>query len=689
MRLLQMISLQSFTPSRFLAHSVAFSLTGLLAFALSTRADDPGPTLTLDASHVTAKVSPTLYGLMTEEINYSYEGGLYGELIQNRILRDNPTTPVHWSIVQAPGAGDTLSLDDSQPIADTVLKRTLKLDAAHAANGHPVGVANDGYWGIPVKPGTPYRVSFYAKTDRATSGPLQVRIESTDGTKTYATGTVPGVTNQWHKYTTQLTTADDVTPTTDARFVISTEDPGAYWFDLVSLFPPTYHDRPNGNRPDIMQLLADMKPSFLRLPGGNFLEGDTIADRFPWKLTIGPLEQRPGHTGCWRYGANDGIGLLEFLEWCEDLKIEPVLAVYAGYSLKQQHVDPGPKLQPFVDDALDEIEYVTGDATTKWGAERAKDGHPAPFPLHYVEIGNEDGADKSKSYDGRFAQFFDAIKAKYPALQCISTAGGKDGLGSRIQMKLRRPDVIDEHYYRKAYEMEMDAAHYDSYDRTGPKIFVGEWATREGVPTTNLNAALGDAAWMTGMERNSDIVVIASYAPLFVNVNPGGMQWGSNLIGYNGLACYGSPSYYAQKMFSQYLGDVVIGSTAQNIGTQSHQLPPPKAKPGQPPLSVPPPAQIPTLFHVATKNSATGAIYLKVVNTASTPQAVKIQLKGVNSVAPEGTLVTLTSDSPSDTNSIAAPTKIVPQTTKATGLSTSFTQTFAPYSINVLELDTK
>jgi alpha-L-arabinofuranosidase len=211
-------------------------------------------------------------------------------------------------------------------------------------------------------------------------------------------------------------------------------------------------------------------------------------------------------------------------------------------------VDPGPKLEPFVQEALDEIEYATGDATTKWGKERAKDGHPAAFTLHYVEIGNEDYFDRSGSYDGRFAQFYDAIKAKYPHLQIIATT----------PVKSRKPDVLDEHFYRSARAMERDVHHYDRYDRKGPKIFVGEWATREGNPTPNLNAALGDAAWMIGMERNADIVIMHCYAPLFVNVSPGAMQWPTDLIGYDALGSYGSPAYYAQKMFSENRGDTIL-----------------------------------------------------------------------------------------------------------------------------------
>jgi alpha-N-arabinofuranosidase len=657
---------------RFILISIASLLLAAFSFL---RAQSTVPALSLDLSQAGANVSPTLYGLMTEEINYSYEGGIYAELIQNRIFRDNADQPAHWSVVQDSGQSNAISLDPGQPIAGTVLTTSLKLEAPSAAQGHRVGVANDGYWGIPVRPKTVYQASFYAKSDGSSSGPLTVSIEANDGSKVFATAQVPQITNQWQKYSATLTTGDDATPSATNRFIISTEKPGTIWFNLISLFPPTYQDRPNGNRIDIMQLLADMKPTFLRLPGGNFLEGDTVADRFPWKKTIGPLEQRPGHKGCWKYGANDGMGLLEFLEWCEDLHIQPVLAVYAGYSLKGEHVAPGDDLKPFVQDALDEIEYVTGDASTQWGAERVKDGHPAPFPLTYVEIGNEDFFDKSGSYDGRFTQFSNAIKAKYPNLLCISTARGK--------VTSTTPDVIDDHFYRSAGQMEDDATHYDATDRKGPKVFVGEWATREGSPTTNLNAALGDAAWMTGLERNSDIVVIASYAPLFVNVNPGGMQWKSDLVGYNTLTSYGSPSYYAQKMFNTYLGDTVVPITGQNIPTQTWQPPASKKNPA------PPSKEIPSLFYVATKDSAKGTVYLKLVNAADSSQDVQINLTGAAKVMPDGTSVVLTSAQPTDTNTIDDPQKIVPVVSKVSGLGATFTRTLAPYSINVLQIETQ
>ena len=340
-------------------------------------------------------------------------------------------------------------------------------------------------------------------------------------------------------------------PGSENHLELTIDRPATIWLQLVSLFPPTYHGRANGNRVDIMEKLAAMHPAFLRFPGGNYLEGNRIDTRFDWKKMIGPLVDRPTHPSTWSYHSTDGMGLLEFLEWCEDLHMQPLLAIYAGYSLDGQVAKPGPDLEPYVQEGLEEIEYVTGGTDTKWGALRARDGHPAPFTLRYVEIGNEDKFDRAKTYDGRYSQFYKAIKAKYPNIQVIAT----------MPVKGITPDVVDDHYYKREQGMFEEARHYDKTDRNGPKIFVGEWATREGRPTPNLGAALGDAAFMTGLERNSDVVIMAAYAPLFVNVNPGGMQWSSDLIGYDALNSYGSPSYYAQVMFSSCVGDHTVNSS--------------------------------------------------------------------------------------------------------------------------------
>jgi alpha-N-arabinofuranosidase len=512
----------------------------------------------------------------------------------------------------------------------------------------PAGVQNDGYWGIPVRAQTSYSGSFYAKTDSA-GVPVTVSLVNDETGTTAASATVTGLTGEWKQYTFTLKTAQ-VPVTANNHLILTIPRPATVWFNLVSLFPPTYHDRVNGNRIDLMEKLAAMNPRFLRLPGGNYLEGDHISERFQWKKTIGPLVDRPTHPSPWRYRSSDGMGLLEYLEWCEDLKIEPVLAVYGGYSLEQEHVDPGPALEPYVQDALDEIEYATGGIDTKWGAERAKNGHAAPFPLHYVEIGNEDEFDRSGSYDGRYAQYYKAIKQRYPDLQLIATA----------PVKGVKPDVLDEHFYMAAEQSFADASHYDKVDRQGPKIFVGEWATREGEPTPNLQAALGDAAWMTGLERNSDIVIMASYAPLFVNVNPGGMQWATDLIGYDALSSYGSPSYWAQVLFANHLGTEAVASTLANAG--------------------------PRVYASVTRDEKRRKLFVKIVNARSDALPLSIALEGAPGVGREATLISLSGKSPNATNSIANPNVVVPVESHMHTTGAKFEHRYAPYSINVLEL---
>ena len=501
-------------------------------------------TITVQVNRPGIRISPTLYGLMTEEINHSYDGGLYAELIRNRIFRNSTSSPVHWRIY-----GTTASVNmslDSRHAVSKALTTSLKV-IVKPRDGKLVGVSNGGYWGIPVRPNTTYHASFYATAATGFHGPLFMSIASDDGTIRYASAVVNNVRPGWHKYSVVLKTRQCAT-TAAARFFVLSKNPGTFWLNLVSLFPPTYDNQRNGFRPDLMKMLAAMHPAFLRLPGGNYLEGNSISERFRWRRTLGPLKDRPGHESPWGYRSTDGMGLLEFLMWCEDLHMQPVLAVYAGYSLGGQVVLAGPSLKPYVQSALNEIQFVNGPANTTWGKIRARLGHPAPFPLHYVEVGNEDPHD---NYSGRYIQFYKAIKARYPKLTIIATTA-VDGM---------RPDMIDDHYYRTAAAMESDVHHYDTYNRKGPKTFVGEWASTEGSPTPTMNAALGDAAWLTGLEKNSDQVLISSYAPLLVNVNKGGAQWGTNLIGYNALSCFGSPSYYMQAMFGANRGDVVLPET--------------------------------------------------------------------------------------------------------------------------------
>lgn len=704
--------------------------------AQKTFAETSVPVLQIQADKVVAKMPTTFYGLMTEEINYSYEGGLYGELIRNRTFKADAiqepikpenydpakyypvkiavtNTPKFWSTV----GSAKISLDTNNPLNEA-LNVSLKLDVSGASKHSPAGIANGGYWGIPARPNTTYRASFYAKAKHF-NGELtvslvhvvdsnSVTVKTPPGTSvhlgettmTLASATVPNISDDWQKYEVTLTTGD-IAPSKNNRLTITATKPGTFfshhgtiWLQQVSLMPPTFKDRPNGNRVDLSELMAAAKPKFLRFPGGNYVEGDYFNERFNWKETIGPIEQRPGHRSCWGYWSTDGFGLPEFLGWCQDLDMEPVLGVFAGYTLKKDVIPAGPKLEPYVQEALEEIEYVTGDASTKWGAQRVKDGYPEPFKLRYVEIGNEDWFDTSGSYDGRFAQFYDAIKAKYPHLKIISTVGNERSASQRVHSRI--PDLVDEHYYKSEEEMEAQSFMYDKRDRSNPtKIFVGEWATRVGSPTPNMAGALGDAAFMCSMERNADIVLMHCYAPLFVNVsNPKeqrndpntSMQWRSDLIGYDALNSYGSPAYYAQKIFSEHQGDEVLATTADNLPTYQWIQPARKRNGVDQPAKT---NEVKSLFYSATRDTKNGKIIVKIVNRADTAQEAKIEINGAGSIATDGSATVLKADNREATNSLQEPKKVIPVTENVSGLGASFTRSYPPCSITILELSAK
>ena len=642
--------------------------------------------LTLRLDKAETEVSPMLYGLMTEEINYSYEGGLYTQLVANPSFADmfNPR-----------GGRRGGRRDQNQPrftvrperwqLSDTVKVRVRQNRQEGINEANPtslivnyeqagLALVSEGYWGFPIRKNTTFKGGIYVKNPVArgdnAAAPLRsltIALKSADGSTTYAETKVSGFTNNWKKFDLELTTSATQADTKDARLFIIADQAGSIELARVTLFAPSYKNRKNGLRVDLMEMMAEMRPKFVRFPGGNYLEGNNFANRFDWKRTIGNPDERPGHQSPWGYRSTDGLGLLEFCQWAEDTGGEPVVGVFAGYVLGGDHLD-GDYIKPFIQDALDEIEYIMGDASTKWGAVRARDGHPEPFPLHYVEIGNEDFFDRSGSYPNRFKMFYEAIKARYPQLQIISTVG-YDALKSKA---IPNPvvDVIDEHYYRNAFDMYRNAFQYDRYDRKGPKIFCGEWATREGSPTTNMNAALGDAAWMTCMERNSDICIMSCYAPLFVNVEPGGMQWASDLIGYDVLNAYGSPSYWAQVMFSKYLGDRIVPVEATNL---------PKQKLDRN-------DEANAVFYTATTDAKTGKTYLKLVNAVGDAQKLSIKLDGVKKVKSKAKKIELKSPRPEDTNSIDNPRNIIPrESTQKVGKQ--FPITLAPYSITVLVLE--
>ena len=611
--------------------------------------------LEVDTSVIAKPASPKMYGLMTEEINHSYQGGLYAELVNNGTFRGNWMGVDNWTEVVRGDAALTASMDrEDGPSA--ALNTSVELKVTAASAGNEAGLSNSGYWGIPVRANMTYRGSFYAKVE-GDVGPVTVRLINNQTGAVAATTHVELGGSGWTRYEFTLKTGE-VKTSANNNLELTVARSGTLHLQLVSLFPPTYQDQPNGNRSDLIEKMAAMHPNFIRLPGGNYLEGDRLKDWYNWKETIGPLVDRPGHMAPWTYWSTDGFGLMEFLKWTEELHVEPVLAVYAGYSLRGEHVKPGKDLESYVQSALDEVEYVTGDASTKWGAERAKNGHAAPFPLHYIEIGNEDWFYKSGSYDERYAQFAEALRKKYPQYKLIATTQVKVKAGDE-------PDLIDDHYYKSPADMFALVHHYDDAPRTGPKVFVGEWATRSGSPTPNFGDALADSAFMTSMERNSDIIKIASYAPLLVNVNPGAMQWPTDLIGYDALTSYGSPSYYAQCMFGGHIGD------------------------GQPQNSITGVDPDARFFYSVTVSSDTHVLHLKLVNATTVDQPLDIALKGLGVGPHEAKVISLHGATFQATNTITDPTAIHPVDSVLRFTGAALKHTVPAYTIEVVDIAVK
>jgi len=529
------------TSQRSLA-GLSLFLGGLAAvLAVSSRvalAADATALISVDVDKPGHQVPPTLWGIFFEDINCSADGGLYAELVRNRSFEDSEK-PEHWSVVNRGAAQVDMTVDTVQPVSPKN-PHSLKVRIREPGGGR-AGVANEGFWGMALTKGAAYDLSLWARGGEGFTGPLTVSLENKAG-MACAQANLTQLTADWKFYRLELRTKD-----TDpkARLVISASKSATFWLDMVSLFPhQTWRHRANGLRPDLAEMLVGLKPAFVRFPGGCWVEGDTMAFAYRWKQTVGDVAERRTQYNIWKYYATHGLGFHEYLQLCEDLRAEPLFVINCGMSHRE--IIPKDQMAEFVQDALDAIEYCNGPVNSRWGAVRAQNGHPAPFHLKYMEIGNENGG---PAYQERYTLFHDAIKARHPEITLVAN----------VPTEQRRADVVDEHYYSSPEFFIQQAERYDGYDRRGPKIYVGEYAVTVGCGLGNLRGAVGEAAFMTGLERNSDIVVMASYAPLFVNVNHRG--WNPDLIDYDSCRVYGIPSYYVQKMFSENRGDVVLPMT--------------------------------------------------------------------------------------------------------------------------------
>lgn len=498
-------------------------LVSALVYLASTQAGSVE--IHVNPTKVLHPVSKDLYGIFFEEINCAGDGGIYPELIRNRSF-DEGDKADFWNV--------------SKSLISSVRNGKLHVNASESGS-----IRNDGYWGMHFAKGQAYNLTISGDFDRATT--LQANL--TNGSQVLSTTKISFSAGNNQSKTIALSA-----PTEAIKGSLSLEvaKGDKFALDYVSLFPKsTFKNRSNGLRPGLMSMLQGMKPAFMRFPGGCWVEGDRMAQAYRWKTTINTLPTRPTVPNLWGYKSTNGLGYHEYLQMCEDLGAAPLFVVNCGMSHKE--VVPLNQMDEYVQDALDAIEYANGPVSSKWGAIRAANGHAKPFNLKYLEIGNENGG---QAYEERYKLIFDAVKKKYPEIITIADVWGGVPQKSPIE-------TIDEHYYNSPEFFFNNAHRYDTYSRKGPKVYVGEYAVTQGSGSGNHIGALGEAAFMTGMERNSDHVIMSSYAPLFANVNA--KAWNPDLIYFDTKDVYGTPSYYVQQMFAQNRASHIVESNVSAL----------------------------------------------------------------------------------------------------------------------------
>ena len=624
-----------------------FILAGLALALWASPAAAQTATITIQANQPAANISSNLFGIFFEEISMAGDGGIYAELVRNRSFED-AATPAQWTLVTNGAATGSWSIDMSLPLSASN-SQSLKLTKASGTSGSTsIGAVNNGYYGIPLVSGKTYNLGVYARAASGFSGTITVSLESTNGSTVYAQGTISGLTTAWQHFVLSL-----VPNTTDpfARLALRISQNGSVYLDFVSLFPAqTFNNRTNGLRPDLANQLVNLKPSFMRFPGGSWVDGTSLTNAYHWQLTVGDPANRTERANVWGYMVSNGLGYHEYLQMCEDLGTLPLFDINCGMDVHQNAIATS-QLGPWVQEALDALQYANGDASTFWGAQRAANGHPAPFNLQYIEIGNENGG---AAYDANYSLFYDAIKSNYPAMHII--ANSWSGIPAS-----RPVEIMDEHYYTSAATFASYATKYDSYSRSGPKVFVGEYAVAYSIPPSTFPAtlqnALGEAAFMTGLERNSDIVQLACYAPLFCNLN--NPSWYPDLIYFNGTNVFGTPSYYVQQMFSLNRGNVVLPTTVAVSGNP--------------------------LYVSSSLVQSSGQIIVKAVNFNSSTMSATFNVNGVGSIASSATVIQL-SGNLTNQNSFATPAFVFPVTNVINNAGTSFTATLPAESLSIFKL---
>lgn len=501
-------------------------------------------TVNIDVNHPTHAIAPTLFGIFLEDINLSVDGGLYTEQVRNRSFEDADTL-CFWNFASAKGKANVAKADLKNMKAPVVPLNPVNRQFLKVSANGSFEVSNEGYWGVNLEKGEKYDFSIALRTPESHQykGNLKVALVG-ENNQVLAESALSAITNVWEYSKLVLTPSETCNK---AKLVLSGEGQGELCMDMVSLMPQKKWGK-SGVRPDLGKALYEMHPTFFRFPGGCWVEGEEIAQRYQWKNTVGPVDTRIPLWNIWDYNATHGLGYHEYLQLAEDLGAEPLFCINAGVSHKE--TIPSNQIDQYIQDALDAIEYANGPVTSVWGAARARNGHPAPFNMKYIEVGNEN---YGSVYFKNFDLISKAIHARYPEMKIIAN----DWSGSHPTEPT--PALVDEHYYNNPDWFVMNANKYDKRQRGDSKVFIGEYAANSNVGKGNLRGAVGEAAFMTGLERNSDLVEMAAYAPLFCNVNH--LRWPVNLINYDNHRWYGLPSYYVQKMFAENQGTVNLPVT--------------------------------------------------------------------------------------------------------------------------------
>ncbi|NP_001233925.2 alpha-L-arabinofuranosidase precursor [Solanum lycopersicum] len=640
---------------------VLFGLSALCQCSATGVEANQTAVLLVNASEASARRIPdTLFGIFFEEINHAGAGGLWAELVNNRGFEGGgPNVPSNidpWSIIGDESkvivSTDRSSCFDRNKIAVQVQVLCDHTGANICPDGG-VGIYNPGFWGMNIEQGKSYKLVLYVRSEESVN--VSVALTGSNGLqKLAAANIVAADVSSWTKVEILLE-ATGTDP--NSRLELRSSKKGVIWFDQVSLMPTDTY-KGHGFRKDLFGMLKDLKPAFIRFPGGCFVEGDWLRNAFRWKETIGQWEERPGHFGdVWNYWTDDGLGHFEFLQLAEDLDSLPVWVFNNGVSHHDQ-VDTS-SILPFVQEILDGLEFARGDPTSTWGSIRAKMGHPEPFDLRYVAIGNEDCG--KTQYRGNYLKFYTAIKDKYPDIKIISNCDGST-------RPLDHPaDLYDFHIYSSASSVFSNARHFDSAPRRGPKAFVSEYAvTGNDAGKGSLLAALGEAGFLIGVEKNSEAIEMASYAPLFVNDND--RRWNPDAIVFTSSQMYGTPSYWMQHFFKESNGATLLSSSLQ--ANPSNSL---------------------IASAITWRNSLDNNDYLriKVVNFGTTAVITKISLTGLGQNSLEtlfGAVMTeLTSNNVMDENSFREPNKVIPVKTQVEKVSDNMDVVLAPRSLNSID----